>query len=82
MLCIQEDVPDIKYMSGKNKYGQFLAATKQLPLDEFKTVLQGPLLNFIKTLLELTLGGMHVLIYNRSKSRQHRENNQHPGLEL
>ena len=29
MLCIQEDLPDVKYMSGKNKYGQFLAVTKQ-----------------------------------------------------
>ena len=37
MLCIQEDLPDVKYMSGKNKYGQFLAATKQLPLYEIFT---------------------------------------------
>ena len=29
-------------------------------LGEFKTVLQGPLLNFVKTLLELTLDGMHM----------------------
>ena len=35
MLCIQEDLPDVKYMSGKNRYSQFLAVTTQLPLYEF-----------------------------------------------
>ena len=38
MLCIQEDLPDVKYMSGKNKYGQFLAVTKQPPLYEISDI--------------------------------------------
>ena len=38
MLCIQEGLPDVKYMSGENKYGQFLAATKQLPLYEISYI--------------------------------------------
>ena len=38
MLCIKEDLPDVKYMSGKNKYGQFLAVTKQLPLYEISYI--------------------------------------------
>ena len=33
MLCIQEDLPDVKYMSGKNKYGQFLAAIARTEVD-------------------------------------------------
>ena len=34
MLCIHEDLPKVKYVKGKNKYGQFLAATKPSPLYE------------------------------------------------
>ena len=38
MLCIQEDLPDVKYVSGKNKYDLSLDVTKQLPLYEISYI--------------------------------------------
>ena len=38
MLCIQDDHPDVKYMSRKNKYAQLLAVTKQLPVNIYYTL--------------------------------------------